>query len=395
MLVKFLQATFSIALFLYCFMPQAVLAKCDGDVRVFGESICFREPNLLWETTKKLPDEVPSKTSTRYSYLLKRYNAVGHDGEANLHVLNIPAPSEKIENLEEYLISTSNSGLSKDIWRSLPKNSDYREAMLSKNKPNRPVTDLNHFSLVASETAITGQVGKDGYVTETVLVSVGKSILEFYVTATFRDWDIEKATINAKEVAYSVLEMLFECNPGKSKWERNEQKTILTNLSEKLEFIRNCKTPPIIEERIVSPAPAAHERRVVQMHIGNLLSEYRWLILALALFFIVLIAIRFYQKAKVTAQIADNEEWDFFFEEETTSFETRDEEPAFSREECLAQLELDTDASFEAIKHRYRIMVQILHPDRLTATGEARELALEKFRKVNQAYAILKKQCEQ
>jgi DnaJ like chaperone protein len=64
-----------------------------------------------------------------------------------------------------------------------------------------------------------------------------------------------------------------------------------------------------------------------------------------------------------------------------------------SREDYFKVLELSSNANEQEIKSAYRKMAKKYHPDRLGEVGEeVKEAALEKFRKVQEAYEFLSKQ---
>lgn len=64
-----------------------------------------------------------------------------------------------------------------------------------------------------------------------------------------------------------------------------------------------------------------------------------------------------------------------------------------TREDYFKVLELSPDATEQDIKSAYRKMAKKYHPDRLGEVGEdLKEAALEKFRKVQEAYEFLLKQ---
>src|SRR4051794_20431858 len=65
---------------------------------------------------------------------------------------------------------------------------------------------------------------------------------------------------------------------------------------------------------------------------------------------------------------------------------------AGSRDHYYGVLGVDPSASPEQLKRAHRDLVQVWHPDRFTANPRLRQMADEKLREINEAYAELRLQ---
>lgn len=315
-----------------------------------------------------------------------------YDTRCTLSILDIAAPGSEIASLKDYISQYMDSGFAQNVDLPLPGDFAYERFMRSERNLYACVVEQISRKNYASELKIESHTGEDGLVRATGYIAIDGTVFKFIATNSFRRRHIENAILNIKELMRDIVSMLFHNNPSENYGINNEATFTVEDLQARSRsyaqlYPEAASMYPTYAPQISMEQPRPEYNPTTIKDTES--TDYTFLYLFAASFgyAILLWWKRTHPKVSVVNEHDAKTGAQGNYEDDML-----DDEQEFTPEECYAFFELENGADFETVKHRYRLMAQIYHPDKIVAEGAARDWALEKFRKINAAYAILKTQ---